>query len=257
MDHSHPGPSIDRRVDVLERRVKSLRCWAIAATAAACALPLLAALQDPVPDVLRTRGLVVVDDQGRDRILIGAPLPQSASRVRTDFEKVKAAWGKRYPDMEWFKKLQHQTNGIVILDENGHDRIAIGDPAPDPNIGRRIAPSTGIAINDPDGFERAGWGYFPKLGRVVLGLDHPGGEGLTLFLREDGAAGMRIEDEKGERRAFLGHAAAGHFGTPEAISGLLLLDGKGPRVVIDAAGDTPQIDLRDAAGASLQKLPGK
>jgi hypothetical protein len=159
-------------------------------------------------DILRARGLVIEDASGRERILIGAPVPEAASRVRTDMARVMKAWGKRFPNMDWYKGLDNSTNGILILDANGFDRIAIGDPTPDPNIGRRIAPSVGVLINDQEGFERTGWGYFPANGRVVLGLDsRKGQEGVTLFVLEDDTTGMNIN--AGDKSIFLGSEPGG------------------------------------------------
>jgi hypothetical protein len=101
--------------------------------------------------------------------------------------------GERFPNLDWYKTIDNSTNGILILDEKGFDKIAIGDPTPDPNIGRRIAPAVGIQINDQEGFERTGWGYFPGKDRVVLGLDsRKGQEGVTLFVLENDTTGMNI-----------------------------------------------------------------
>ena len=245
----------DVRLGALERQVRRLRAYAAAVTLIVLALPLVALTRAPGRDVLRTRGVIIEDERGVERILIGAPVPAAANRVRTDFDKAKATWGQRYPNMEWFKKLDHSTNGMVILDANGQDRIVIGDPTPDPNIGRRIAPSVGIVINDAEGFERSGWGYFPKLDRVGFGLDRQDGEGVNLFIREDGACGIRIQDRGGSRRTFLGFAEPKHFDTGEAVNGLLVLDDQRPRILIDAAGAEPRIELRDKDGATLQALP--
>lgn len=38
--------------------------------------------------IIRARGLVIVDDKGRERILLGAPIPQAKNRVRTDSARV-------------------------------------------------------------------------------------------------------------------------------------------------------------------------
>lgn len=38
----------------------------------------------------------------------------------------------------------------------------LGDPVPDPNIGRRIGPATGLIINDLQGFERTGYGFIDQ-----------------------------------------------------------------------------------------------
>ncbi|HNA16830.1 MAG TPA: hypothetical protein PK678_09950, partial [Ferruginibacter sp.] len=50
--------------------------------------------------VLKARGLVIVDDNGRERILIGAPLPGAANRVRTDTARVRELWSKRFGNPE-------------------------------------------------------------------------------------------------------------------------------------------------------------
>jgi hypothetical protein len=55
--------------------------------------------------IIRTRGIVIEDTKGRPRLLIGAPIP----RVE----------GRRYRD--------ELTNGIVLLEETGTDRLVVGD----------------------------------------------------------------------------------------------------------------------------------
>src|SRR6266853_5716630 len=80
--------------------------------------------------VLRARGLIIEDNEGRERILIGSPIPTAKNRVRTDLERVKAIWGKQMPPVyaDLYKTYDNTTNGILVLDANGFDRIAIGDP---------------------------------------------------------------------------------------------------------------------------------
>ncbi len=182
---------------------------------------------DRSSDVLRTRGIVIHDAQGRDRILIGAPIPSSGVRIRSDFERAKKAWGNRYPDFEWYRTLEHSTNGIVVLDERGYDHIVLGDPTPDPNIGKRVAPVSGIAVNDQDGFERTGWGYFPTLNRTVLGVDTPTGhEGVMIGVLDDSTAGVMVMD--GGPSIFLGNAGPDHFltGLKQPFNGLLIRQGE-------------------------------
>ena len=48
--------------------------------------------------VLRVRGLIVEDAAGRERILIGAPVPEAANRVRTDEARVRDLWAPRFPE---------------------------------------------------------------------------------------------------------------------------------------------------------------
>lgn len=213
---------MERSTEGLRRGLFVLAGYSALMTIAVAALFIKVFTSSPGPmaadSILRARGLIIVDAQGRDRILIGAPVPDSAARVRTDFGKAVEAWGKRFPNMDWYKTLDHSTNGILILDDRGFDRIAVGDPTPDPNIGRRISPATGVQINDQEGFERTGWGYFAEKGRVVLGLDSPRGqEGVTVFILEDDTTGLSIN--AGEKSLFLG-SAPGEAAPPEF--GLLL-----------------------------------
>ena len=158
-------------------------------------------------DIIRARGLIIVDAQGRERILIGSPIPAAQNRVRTDLARVKEIWGKRFPEkyMEWYRDYQNDMNGILILDANGFDRVGFGSPIPDPNSGKRIAPSSGLVLNDEEGFERSGYGLLKvdKLYRVVLGMDSAQGqEGATLFLEDGGQRGLEVQD--GSRHRIFG-----------------------------------------------------
>ncbi len=186
----------------------------------------LAKKEDKYMDLLRTRGIVIVDKNDNERILIGAPVPYASNRIRTDTVRAKDAWGFIHPDyMEFYKKYDHSANGILILDENGHDRIAIGNNVPDPNIGKRIAPSSGIAINDENGFERSGYGILKVNGidRVNLGMDtNKGTEGLVLTVDDDGTTGVSIRGQK--HNIFLGKADSINWfsGNEYPYNGLLI-----------------------------------
>lgn len=183
---------------------------------------------------LRVKGLIVVDEDGRERILIGSPIPSANNRVRTDLKKVKELWSKGFPNSEqylkWYQDYNHTASGIVILDENGFDRVALGD-VPDPNIGKRIGKSNGLVINDEKGFERGGFGLL-KVGeknRIILGLDtNRGTEGIGLSVMDEGGIGMSIFDPSREQITFLGNAPAKHWATnlEEPFSGLLMRDEK-------------------------------
>jgi hypothetical protein len=232
----------NHRIDLLERRLWRTQLYG--GITAVSALLIGLSLSHPIraeaakDGVIRTRGVVIVDANGKERILIGAPIPSAKNRVRTDLARVKQTWGKRFPAkyMDWYEDYRHDTNGIVILDENGYDRLAVGDPVPDPNIGKRIGPSTGIIINDEQGFERSGWGMLNVKGvrRVVLGMDsNREKEGLTLFLVDDGATGIEVGDSK--HNAFLGAAQANdeHTGLSSPFFGLVV---KGPGTTVKTYG---------------------
>jgi hypothetical protein len=194
--------------------------------------------------ILRARGIVIEDEAGRARILIGAPIPAASNRVRTDEKRVRELWAGRYPNpdqyMGFYKDYRHATNGVLILDENGFDRVVVGDPVPDPNIGKRLGPSTGIVINDESGSERSGYGLLKVDGknRVVLGLDSARGtEGLTLSLFDEGSVGLAVRDQ--QRLVYVGSAPAGQrlTGAAGAFHGLLVRGADGVRFVQNAAAE--------------------
>lgn len=154
--------------------------------------------------IIRTRGIIVVDEKGRDRVLIGAPVPQSENRVLTIKSKAMAAWKDRIPEnhpyWDQFSELHTAGIGMIVLDENGFDRVAIGDRLPDANTGKRIGTATGITIHNEKGFERAGFGTIKTADgmRVGLGMDDEHGEALNLFVAKGFGAGLRINDSKNQ-----------------------------------------------------------
>ena len=182
--------------------------------------------------VLRARGLVIVDKNGKDRILIGAPIPDSADRVRTDLKRVKEIYGSRFPKefMDYYKKYDHSANGMIILDENGFDKIAIGDPVPDLSFGKRIAPATGMILNDEQGIERSGYALLKvnDVQRVTLGMDgRDGKEGLLFILDDNGVTGVNVRGAG--KSIFLGNVPdnkKSNFGFPTPFHGLQLKSGK-------------------------------
>ena len=135
----------------LKRTIRWLQVYAALMTVALAVLFVRSGT--PADGVLRARGLIIEDEAGRERILIGAPVPEAANRVRTDEARVQEVWASRYPDadgyMGYYQGYSHETNGLLILSEDGFDRLVLGDPVPDPNIGRRSAPAghewTGLA----------------------------------------------------------------------------------------------------------------
>ncbi len=177
--------------------------------------------------VLKARGLVIVDENGRERILIGAPLPGAANRVRTDTARVRELWSKRFGNpeqyMKWYRDYNHQSNGILILDEQGFDKVCLGDGVPDANIGPRIGKQTGLIFCDPEGFERGGIGVLnvgEKQNRVVMALDGENGTDATgISVMEDGETGF-FAGGKGYRM-FLGASPADGY-TPEPFFGMLI-----------------------------------
>lgn len=162
-------------------------------------------------EVIRTKGIVIEDMEGKPRILIGTPVPVVPERIRTDTARVREIWGRRFAPkqdgfMDLYQTYQHEANGIILLDENGHDRLAIGSPVPDPWFGKRIGAATGITLLDEEGLERSGYGLLKVDGvyRANLGFDYPGKEGMTFTLNDNGETGIWIRDA--EKSIFIGKA---------------------------------------------------
>ncbi len=150
--------------------------------------------------VLRARGLVIEDEAGRERILLGAPIPEAANRVRTDTARLRELWGPEHPDieayMDSYQDYNHEAYGLVILNEDGFDRLILGEEAPDPHVGKRIAPSTGLLVHDRMGFERGGFGVLSREDSdfVVLGLDSSRGEAVSLIAYDEGMVGVYLNE---------------------------------------------------------------
>lgn len=149
--------------------------------------------------LIRANGIILLDSAGRERILIGAPIPYSDDRIRTDTTRVRELWSEQLGGasyMEWYQSYRHSCNGMLLLNDQGYDVLAVGDELPDPNTGNRITEPTGILWNDSLGFERGGLGLGKLLSnglyRNILGLDDENGEGFHLSILEDGTKSMRI-----------------------------------------------------------------
>lgn len=174
----------------------------------------------PQDSLIRTRGIVIEDSQGRARILIGAPAPEVDERLRPNLARQQEAFGWIYSDedMQPARRLNNETFGILVLDENGHDRVAIGAPVPDPLNGRWIGPAYGLSVHDDDGVERAGLAHIKDkakgLDRVAIGLDGRDGEGAMLIVDRDGTAGVLANDNQQGKRLFTGVIPAGSIVSP-------------------------------------------
>ena len=214
----------------LQRQLRQLQVYAAMSTIV-LVIAALSAFKSQSGQILRVRGIVIEDAAGRERILIGAPIPFAKGRLRTDSARVRSTWGPRFPPeyLEYYKSYRHDMTGVLVLDTVGFDRLALGDPVPDPNIGRRLAPSTGLVVNDAQGFERSGYGLLTVGGkdRVVLGLDNASGEALTLFADDGGRVGISAQDNG--RSLWLGGSqeALPDMGIAPGFFGLVLRSTKG------------------------------
>ncbi len=157
-------PDLELRMQALEGRYRRLQMLLAVCAALGCLWMLTGqtpAIRAQSSDILRVRGLIIEDENGRERILLGAPIPKVGARRRSD-----------------------PVNGLVVLGEKGVDRVAVAYPMPSPQIGgrvnQRVAAASGISFNDQNGNERGGLGAFDD-GRVTLGLDYENGAEAITF----------------------------------------------------------------------------
>jgi hypothetical protein len=177
--------------------------------------------------VIRAKGIIIEDSAGRDRILIGAPLPASADRVRTDTALVRKHWSKHYgnPDqfMKWYSEYKHSAIGMVVLNEEGFDRVIFGDKLADPNTGKRMFEAAGLLWNDKQGWERGGAGVNTTSdgkARSAIGVDDRDGEAVHMVALEDGTKGLMIGGENGRLMIGMSKKDGKWFQNKNAFTGM-------------------------------------
>jgi hypothetical protein len=118
-------------------------------------------------DVIRTKGLVIEDATGHPRMVMGFPIPQEG-RVRKD-----------------------TLNGLVFLDNQGIDRIHVGQHGKlflGGEYHDRLNEGWSFFFNDHKGEERSGYGFSDDDNSVGLGMDYGGeygGEAIYLYAAPD------------------------------------------------------------------------
>lgn len=179
-------------------------------------------------EILRARGLVIEDSAGRARVILGAPFPDVKERLRQDV----------------------RTEAMVFLDEQGHDRLTLGEQTPvqqngnvDPRT-NRISPGFGVTIHDDKGNERGGLGWL-SIGRATMTLDRPDGDALSAIVddRNNFAGMLFIYPRK------TGAASGIQMGTQGTKSYLQLRDmNDTPRTVFSVKDNVPAFEKFSADG---------
>lgn len=194
--------------------------------------------------IIRARGIIIEDSTGRDRILIGSPIPFSKDRVRNDTNLVRKHWAKRFGNghqyMEWYKNYYHGAEGIVVMNEKGFDRVLLGDKLADPNTGKRMFESSGILWNDKEGWELGGAGVnTTKDGksRSAMGVDDKDGEAVHIVALEDGTKGLIIGGENGRLMIGMSKKDGQWFQNKQAFTGIKYFNNKG-KLIWEQAMDT-------------------
>lgn len=221
--------SIENRYKNLQRFLFAFICFTIVA------LISFSFTRNDKFGIIRVKGIIVEDGKGRDRILIGSPIPHSKDRVRTDSTKVREYWGKSYEDMEnqymeWYKNYKHDAEGMVIMNEDGFDRVLIGDKLSDPNTGQRMFEIAGILWNDKNGWELGGAGVnTTKDGksRSIIGVDSEEGEAVHLIALEDGTKALVINGGNGKLLIGMSEANGKLFKSKDKFTGMKYFDNTG------------------------------
>ncbi len=225
---------MEQEITLLKKQIKQLRIIVFFSLVILGSFIFSSFSQDENFDIIRAKGIVVEDSEGRDRILIGAPIPFSGDRVRTDTALVRKYWSGNYsnPDqfMEWYKDYNHSAIGMVVMNEQGFDRVQLGDKLSDPNSGKRMFEAAGFMWNDAQGWEKGGAGVNTlKDGqsRSVVGLDDDGGEAVHLVALEDGTKGLIIGGENGRLMIGMSKKDGPWFQNKDAFTGIKYFDAEG------------------------------
>lgn len=160
---------IEARMLQLERKSRRLTFLCIGLFVVSMALSGAIAFAGPgrQSGIVHVRGLVVEDAQGRARIVMGAPFPDVPHRIRHDAGSV----------------------ALLFLDEQGHDRLTVGQSFPPQIQGKvpanfhRIGDSVGLFIHNTAGDERGGISWLSD-GRGAISFGYPDRDAIGMYVDE-------------------------------------------------------------------------
>lgn len=225
---------MEQEITFLKKQVRQLQIMIFSGLGLFVLFIFFSFTQEENFEIIRAKGIVIEDGEGRDRILIGAPIPFSNDRVRTDTALVRKYWSGNYdsPDryMKWYQDYSHSAIGMVVMNEQGFDRVQVGDKLADPNIGKRTVEASGIMWNDREGYEKGGAGVNTLkdgLSRSVVGLDNDQGEAIHLVALEDGSTGLMLGGNNGYLRIGMAEKEGEFFQNKDAFTGIKYFDQKG------------------------------
>lgn len=141
---------MEQEITILKKQIRQLRIIVFSGLGMFALFIFFSFTQEETFEIIRAKGIVIEDGEGRDRILIGAPIPFSKDRVRTDTALGRLYWSKNYGDpdqyMKYYQDYNHSAIGIVVMNEQGFDRVQLGDKLADPNIGKRMFEASGLML---------------------------------------------------------------------------------------------------------------
>jgi hypothetical protein len=91
-----------------------------------------------------------------------------------------------------------RVRGLVVVDENGTERVQIGAPLPNPlGLGKRskrMGAVSGILLMDDEGNERSGYVTSDVAGEVFLTLDNVGGQTAMFYANPHTGSQLYVQD---------------------------------------------------------------
>ncbi|HYV98476.1 MAG TPA: hypothetical protein VE967_13525 [Gemmatimonadaceae bacterium] len=227
----HTIQTLERRLATAERRLRALALFVVVLVAA-----IAIGAARPQADVVKTRGLVILDAAGRERIVLGAPMSNASADTKLA-----------------------QTIGVAVLDSLGRMNVALGTNNPlvvAPNtMGQRISVAAGLNIYDPrTGVERGGMGAFAD-GRANMCLDwaaKPKEAGCLTLAPNDQYAAFILQggpNEKDFDRVAMYLDATG-IGALKAFGGFANRNG----ILMQAGKGALSVALYDSAGKEVGDL---
>jgi hypothetical protein len=172
------------RLDIVERRLKRLEQWlsfsliGLIVTTGFLSSLLLKMWRAPqaISDTLRVRQLIVVDSEGKERIVIASPLPDPVVDGKRRSRRTVVSAGVQFKDRDGTER------GGIASEEDG---------------------SFMFGIDDERGRERAHLYYIPKRGSGVYLQSDRGSETVSLLLPQaaNSRPGLQITNPSGTRIA--------------------------------------------------------
>jgi len=94
-----------------------------------------------------------------------------------------------------------RVRGLIVEDQNGHERARLGAPLPDPTIHgirrKRVGSISGLTISDADGNERGGYVTGDRSGEAFFTLDSEDEQQLLFLANRKGGVNFNLFDSKG------------------------------------------------------------
>ncbi|MBY8961565.1 hypothetical protein KJK34_02250 [Flavobacterium sp. D11R37] len=180
---------MEDQIKSLQKQVKQLKIILMGIVAIAAVL-ILVSFTSNKNNIVRARGIVIEDADGKPFIMMGNPIPQDKNRKRKD-----------------------PMSGIAFIDEKGIDRLYMGRDGKlqiGGELEDRNSEGWSYIINDTIGDERGGFGFADDEDRIGLGLDYggkDGGEAIYLYASNEVAYLLMNTNtnDKVRQRAVLWH----------------------------------------------------